>query len=381
MKRPHRYYLIAGEASGDLHASHLIAAIREQDPQAEFRCFGGDKMREQGATLVRHYRDLAYMGAIQVLLHLQTILDGMRQCQSDILSWKPDALILVDYPGFNLKIANYIKQHARIPIFYFIAPKIWAWKEDRIRAIRRDVDKVLSILPFEVEYFQNRHQYPVTYVGNPSADEVAAFKEANPHDFPQFVTDNHLSGKPIIALLAGSRRQEIDGNLQRMLAAAAPYTSDYELVIAAAPGFDDDFYLPLVGKTPARILHDQTFRILQYSTAAMVTSGTATLETALFGVPQVVCYFTFWRKIANWVKPHLLRVPYISLVNLIVDAPVVPELIGADMNVPTLRRHLQSILPEGKARESQLQGYAQMMTRLGQLGAPHHAAEAILKSL
>lgn len=379
--RPHRYYIIAGEASGDLHASHLVGALREKDPTAEFRGFGGEKMEAEGVTLVRHYRDLAYMGFVQVILHLRTILEGMRQCRKDITNWQPDVLILVDYPGFNLKIAKYIKQHTDIPVYYYISPKIWAWKEGRIKALRRYVDCILSILPFEVDYFRQRHQHEVTYVGNPSADEVNAFKRVNPTDWQGFVTDNDLNGKPIIALLAGSRKQEVRDNLQRMLAAAKTFTKDYELVLAAAPGFDDADYQPFLDNTPVRILHGQTFRILQHSTAALVTSGTATLETALFGVPQVVCYFMRGGKFILWAKKHLLKVPYISLVNLIVNAPIVPELVACLASPSNIRQHLTSILPEGKERKTQLDGYVLMCERLGRTGAADNAAEKIIKGL
>lgn len=373
----HRYYLIAGEASGDLHASHLVAALREADPQAEFRGFGGEKMEAEGVTLVRHYRDLAYMGFVPVLLHLRTILEGMRQCREDIVAWQPDVLILVDYPGFNLKIAKYIKEHTQIPIHYYISPKIWAWKEGRIKALRRDVDSILSILPFEVDYFRRRHGYEVTYVGNPSADEVAAFQQEHPADWQAFVRDNGLTGKPIIALLAGSRRQEVKDNLRRMLEAAAPFATDYELVLAAAPGFDDEAYRPYLGETPVHIVHGQTFRTLQHSTAALVTSGTATLETALFGVPQVVCYYMQGGKFTLWAKRHLLKVPYISLVNLIADAQVVPELVASLASPDIIHQHLADILPGAEGRERQLQGYDLMRQKLGKTGAAKTAAERI----
>lgn len=379
--RAHRYYIIAGEASGDLHASHLVAALRRRDPQAEFRGFGGEKMEAEGVTLVRHYRDLAYMGFVQVVLHLSTILDGLRQCRDDIAMWQPDVLILVDYPGFNLKIAKHIKQHTNIPIYYYISPKIWAWKEGRIKALRRDVDCILSILPFEVDYFRQRHQYEVTYVGNPSADEVVAYESHHPRNWNQFVADNQLSGKPVIGLLAGSRKQEIKDNLRRMLEAAKALTDRYELVLAAAPGFDDEAYQPFLDGTPVRILHDQTFRILQHSTAALVTSGTATLETALFGVPQVVCYYVKGGKFTLWAKRHLLKVPYISLVNLIANAPVVPELVASMATPSTIRQHLIAILPDGEGRDLQLQGYAQMRQRLGETAAAKNAAKHITQEI
>ena len=224
-----KYYLIAGEASGDVHASHLMAAIRQQDAAAQFRCFGGDMMAAQGAELVQHYRDLAYMGFIPVIMHLPTILRGMKRCQQDILAWQPDVLILVDYPGFNLKIARFVKQHSTIPVVYYIAPKIWAWKEHRIRDIKRDVDLLLSILPFEVPFYEKKHGYHINYVGNPTVDEVAKTPSGSP-------VKGENGERPIIALLPGSRKQEVRANLPRMLEAAAPYAKDYQLVLAAAPG-------------------------------------------------------------------------------------------------------------------------------------------------
>lgn len=253
-----KYYLIAGEASGDLHASHLIAAIRQEDAEAQFRCFGGDMMAAAGAELVRHYRDLAYMGIFPVLMHLRTILRGMRQCQEDILRWQPDVVILVDYPGFNLKIARFIKQNSSIPVHYYISPKIWAWKEHRIKDIKRDIDALFSILPFEVPFFEEKHHYPIHYVGNPTVDEVDAFlkgqgargkeQEAGSKEQGAFRKDNNLDGRPIIALLAGSRKQEVRDNFSRMLKAAEPYAKDYQLVLAAAPGLDDNFYKECIQK-------------------------------------------------------------------------------------------------------------------------------------
>ena len=279
-----KYYLIAGEASGDLHASRLMAALRDEDPEACFRCFGGDMMAGQGGELVQHYRDLAYMGFLPVLMHLPTIMRGMKRCREDILAWQPDAVILVDYPGFNLKIARYVKQHTHIPVFYYISPKIWAWKEYRIKDIKRDVDCLLSILPFEVPFYE-KHHYPIHYVGNPTVDEVDAFlKEQGARGKGQeaFRRDNGLDERPIIALLAGSRKQEVHDNLYRMLQAAEPYTKDYQLVLAAAPGLDDAFYREQIQTAKAKwqegkcsVVRDQTLRLLQHSTAALVTSGTA----------------------------------------------------------------------------------------------------------
>ena len=397
-----KYYLIAGEASGDLHASHLIAAIRKEDAEAKFRCFGGDMMSAEGAELVQHYRDLAYMGIFPVLMHLRTILRGMRQCQEDILRWEPNVVILVDYPGFNLKIARFLKQHSNIPVYYYISPKIWAWKEWRIKDIKRDVDAMFSILPFEVAFYE-KHHYPIHYVGNPTADEVDAFlKEQGTGSKEAFCEDNNLDGRPIIALLAGSRKQEVHDNLRRMIEATLPYTKDYQLVLAAAPGLDDAFYNEQVeqavtkvqssivnGQWPmvngqwsmVSIVRDQTYRLLQHSTAALVTSGTATLETALFRVPQVVCYYMKWGWLASLARKLILKVPYISLVNLIAGKEVVPELVAEQMNAENVRRHLAAILPGGPAREAQLQGYDRMAAILGEPGAPQRAAKIIVELL
>ncbi len=376
-----RYYLIAGEASGDLHASHLMAALREQDADAEFRFYGGEMMQQVGGTLVQHYRDLAYMGFLPVMMHLPTILRGMKRCKADILEWKPDVLILVDYPGFNLQVARYVKSHSEIPIFYYISPKIWAWKEYRIRNIRRDVDHLFSILPFEVDFFEGKHHYPIHYVGNPTVDEVDAYLQAHEADAAAFRSDNELDDRPVIALLPGSRRQEIRGNLSRMVQAAEPFLQQYQLVLAAAPGFDDAYYQEWMGEAQVKVLRNQTYRILQHSTAALVTSGTATLETALFRVPQVVCYYAKAGRLVSLGKKLILKIPYISLVNLIAGKEIVPELLAEKMNVENLRLHLSSILPSGSARQLQLDGYEAMAQRLGAPGAARRAAKGMVSLL
>lgn len=380
-----KYYLIAGEASGDLHASHLMASIKEEDAEARFRGFGGDKMAAEGMELVRHYRDLAYMGFIPVLLHLRTILRGMKDCKKDILKWQPDVVILVDYPGFNLKIARFIKQHSNIPVFYYIAPKIWAWKEYRIKNIKRDIDALFSILPFEVQFFEEKHHYPIHYVGNPTVDEVDAYLKQHPADAERFRKDNNLDERPIIALLAGSRKQEVRDNLCRMVEAAKPYINDYQLVLAAAPGLDDSFYKESIQMVNGKwlngkctIVRDQTYRLLQHSTAALVTSGTATLETALFRVPQVVCYYMKAGRLASFARKLILKIPYISLVNLIAGEEIVPELVAEQMNAKNVRRHLASILPGGSARKAQIEGYERMAAILGEPGAPQRAARIIV---
>ena len=376
-----KYYLIVGEASGDLHASHLMSALKTADSQAEFRFYGGDMMQAVGGTLVCHYRNLAYMGFLPVLMHARTILRGMADCKRDILNWKPDAVILVDYPGFNLQIASYVKRHTDIPVFYYISPKIWAWKEYRIRDIRRNVDQLYSILPFEVDFFEKKHRYPIHYVGNPTVVEAYAYKQTHRPAFEKFCADNNLDARPVIALLAGSRKQEIKGNLRMMAEVAGTWYNDYQMVIAAAPGIEDEFYRECLGDCPATLLRGQTYRILQHSLAALVTSGTATLETALFRVPQIVCYHMKAGWLANLGKKLLLKVPYISLVNLVAAREVLPELVAADMTPTNLHGHLISIHPGGSARKRQLQDYEDVAQRLGAPGAPQKAARLMTEYL
>ncbi len=371
-----KYFLIAGEASGDLHASHLMKALLAVDAQAEFRYYGGDCMQAVGGTLLTHYRHLAYMGFVQVLLHLPTILRGLRACKRAIREWRPDAVILVDYPGFNLKIARYVKQEQLCPVYYYISPKIWAWKEHRIQAIRRDVDRLFSILPFEIDFFEKKHHYPISYVGNPTVDEVAAY--CAQHGQPQ-------SDGRTLALLPGSRRQEIVDNLSRMLQAVAPLT-DYQLVIAQAPAVPADFYESLIVQSGilrerVTLLEGRTYELLSHAAAALVTSGTATLETALFRVPQVVCYYMRCGKVVSAIRPYFLKVPFISLVNLVVGREVVPELVADGMSVANLRAQLLPLLPGGVERERMLQGYEAMAERLGEPGAPQRAAEEIVRLL
>ena len=375
-----KYYLIVGEASGDLHASNLMRALQHEDPQAEFRFFGGDLMKAVGGTCVKHYRELAYMGFIPVLLHLRTIFRNMDYCKKDVEAWQPDVLILVDYPGFNLKIAEYIKQHTRIPVYYYISPKIWAWKEYRIKNIKRDVDELFSILPFEVDFFK-KHQYPVHYVGNPCVDAVDDFRKNGQETFSEFIAANGLENRPIIALLAGSRRQEIKDNLSRMIAAARSFPQ-YQFVVAGAPGIEPDFYKQYIDSS-TKIVFGQTYRLLQQAEAALVTSGTATLETALFRVPQVVCYYTAAGKLVSFLRRHILKVKYISLVNLIADCEVVTELVADGMTVANIKKELAKIVPGGSGRSLMLSEYDRLIAILGEPGASERAASqitALLKS-
>ena len=373
-----RYYLIVGEASGDLHASNLMRALRREDPEAEFRFFGGDLMAKVGGVCVRHYKSLAYMGFVPVLLHLRTILRNMDFCKNDVEAWNPDVLILVDYPGFNLKIAQYIKLHTQIPVFYYISPKIWAWKEYRIKNIKRDVDALFSILPFEVEFYR-KHGYPVHYVGNPCVDAVNAFRKSFKETFDDFVSAHHWGKKPVVALLAGSRKQEIKDNLQLMIQAARSFP-DYQFVVAGAPGIEPDFYRQYID-ADTEIVFGETYRLLSHAAAALVTSGTATLETALFRVPQVVCYYTAAGKLVSLLRRLVLKVPFVSLVNLIAGKEVVTELVAGDMSVRAVKRELAQILPGGKERERMLADYETLIQVLGEAGASERAARHMLEAL
>ena len=413
-----KYYLIAGEASGDLHASNLMRALKMRDTEAEFRFFGGDLMQAVGGTLVKHYSELAYMGLIQVALHAGTIMRGMKQCKEDIVTWAPDVVILVDYPGFNLSIAKYIKTHTQIPVYYYISPKIWAWKEYRIKDIRRYVDEMFSILPFEVPYYA-KHDYPIHYVGNPCVDAVAAFKAQYSESREEFCARHGLDPKrPIVALLAGSRKQEIRDNLPIMLATTKHYTKlallhrnkehkyqDFQWVIAGAPGISAEMYgqtqpIPpceggstdtaMPASPPYRedlgestsIIFGETYALLTHSYAAMVTSGTATLETALFRVPQVVCYYMKFGKMVSWLRGLVLKVEYISLVNLVADFPVVRELVAHEMNEHDLRGELDTLLLDDFVYNRMQDEYDRMvLAPLGEPGASEHAAEKMIELL
>ena len=375
-----KYYLIAGEASGDLHASNLMRTLKARDEKAEFRFFGGDLMQAVGGTLVKHYRELAYMGFVQVALHAGTIMRGMKQCKEDILAWAPDVVILVDYPGFNLSIAKYVKTHTQIPVYYYISPKIWAWKEYRIKDIRRYVDEMFSILPFEVPYFAG-HNYPIHYVGNPCVDAVAEFKAQYAESREAFCARHGLNPQlPIVALLAGSRKQEIKDNLPIMLAATKHFKG-FQWVIAGAPGIEEEMYRGF-GLQEAKVVFSETYPLLAHSYAAMVTSGTATLETALFRVPQVVCYYMKFGKVVSWLRGLVLKVKHISLVNLVANFTVVRELVADGMNERELKEELDQLLLEDFYRNRMLKEYDEMVLRpLGEAGASEHAAEKMVQLL
>ena len=376
-----RYYLIVGEASGDLHASRLMRSLKKYDELAEFRFFGGDLMAAEGGTRVKHYKELAYMGFVPVLLHLGTIFSNMKRCKEDIVAWKPDVVILVDYPGFNLNIAKFLKKNTLIPVYYYISPKIWAWKEWRIKSIKRDVSEMFSILPFEVPFYEQKHKYPVHYVGNPTAQEVAEFRVGYHQTYEEFCRENNLdSRKPIVALLAGSRLQEIKDNLPAMIEVAERF-EDYQMVLAGAPSIEDEYYDKFLEGTPVRVVKNKTYQLLSHTTAALVTSGTATLETALFNVPQVVCYETPLPKLIRFAFNHVLKVDYISLVNLVANKEVVPEMFADKFTIDGIANELYKIMPGQPARERMLAEYQEVLRELGSKVAPDEAASIMVDLL
>ncbi|MDL2208520.1 lipid-A-disaccharide synthase [Parabacteroides sp. OttesenSCG-928-O15] len=375
-----KYYLIAGEASGDLHAANLMAALKEQDPEADFRFFGGDRMLAVGGTLVKHYREMAYMGFIPVLLHARTILRNMKMCREDIAAYRPDVVILIDYPGFNLKIARYVKTKLAIPVYYYISPKIWAWKKYRIKDIRRYIDRMFCILPFETDFYQSL-DYAIDYVGNPSVDEIARYLESESIGKEEFLREEQLSDKKIIALLAGSRKQEIKDNLPTMLKVVSKYP-DHQAVIAGAPGISPDYYRQYTADYPeVKILFNRTYALLQYSCAALVTSGTATLETALFLVPQVVCYYTPAGSLVSFVFHRFFGVDYISLVNLIAGREVVKELFGKDFKSERIHQELDRLINDTDYRNQMIFDYEEVIGILGAPGASQRAARLICELL
>ena len=376
-----KYYLIVGEASGDLHASRLMRSLKKYDELAEFRFFGGDLMAAEGGTRVKHYKELAYMGFVPVLLHLGTIFSNMKRCKEDIVAWKPDVVILVDYPGFNLNIAKFLKKNTLIPVYYYISPKIWSWKEWRIKSIKRDVSEMFSILPFEVPFYEQKHKYPVHYVGNPTAQEVAEFRAGYHQTHEEFCRENNLdSRKPIIALLAGSRLQEIKDNLPAMIEVAERF-EDYQMVLAGAPSIEDEYYDKFLEGSPVRVVKNKTYQLLSHTTAALVTCGTATLETALFNVPQVVCYETPLPKLIRFAFNHVLKVDYISLVNLVANKEVVPEMFADKFTIDGIANELYQILPGQPARERMLAEYQEVLRELGSKVAPDEAASIMVDLL
>jgi len=368
-----KYYLIAGEASGDLHGSNLMRALAEIDPQAQFRFWGGDRMEAVGGKLIKHYRDLAFMGFWEVVTNLRTILRNIDLCKGDITAYQPDALIFIDYPGFNMRIAKWAKRQG-IPTHYYISPQIWAWKENRIKAIRRDVDAMYVILPFEKDFYEGKHQYPVHFVGHPLLDAIAARREVSMEVFKR---ENGLDERPIIALLPGSRKQEIAKMLSVMLSVVGSY-HPYQFVIAGAPSLGYDFYRQFIREENVHFVSGKTYDLLSHAHAALVTSGTATLETALFRVPEVVCYRGNW--ISYQIAKRVISLKYISLVNLIMDAPVVTELIQGDLNTRNLKVELDKLL-DPAYRDKLQRDYQALRERLGNEGASRRTAQAIYDSL
>ncbi|HEX8334000.1 MAG TPA: lipid-A-disaccharide synthase [Segetibacter sp.] len=351
-----KYYIIAGEASGDLHGSNLIKHLHQLDANANVRCWGGDLMEQAVATVVKHYRDLAFMGFVEVIFNLRTILKNLRFCKRDILSFQPDVIIFIDFPGFNLKIAEWAKEQ-RFKSVYYISPQIWAWKESRIKTIKRCVDRMLVILPFEKDYYQ-KFDYKVDYVGHPLIEVIEEFKK-------NAGSATSISNKKIIALLPGSRKQEIKKKLPVMLEVSKSFP-DYQFVIAKSPGLEDDFYEPFVKDySNVSAVKNKTYDVLNRSTAALVTSGTATLETALFGVPEVVCYKA--NAVSYAIAKKIVKIKYISLVNLIMDKLVVKELIQHDFTVDSCIKELNELL-NNEARQQQLKHDYSELNKLLSLG-------------
>jgi lipid-A-disaccharide synthase len=366
-----KYYIISGEASGDLHASNLMKALKKEESHTDFRFWGGDLMQQVGGTMVKHYRELSFMGFAEVFMNLRTILNNIKFCKQDILAYAPDAIILVDYPGFNLRIAEFAKKK-NIMVHYYISPQIWAWKENRIKKIKRDVDHMYVILPFEKDFYEIKHGYPVHFVGHPLLDAIADRKIIDPAIFAK---ENNLSDQPIIAILPGSRKQEITKMLTVMLK-MVPKFPDHQFVIAGAPSQELDFYKKLISTDNVAIVENKTYDLLSVSTAALVTSGTATLETALFKIPEVVCYRG--NEISYQIGKRLVNVKYISLVNLILDKEVVTELIQDEFNESNLENELFKIL-DHKHREKMFDQYYELEQKLGGKGASEKTANLIIK--
>lgn len=368
-----KYYIIAGEASGDLHGANLIKALKNEDADADIRFWGGDLMESAGGVLVKHYRDLAFMGFVEVFMNLRTILKNIKFCKKDIEKFNPDVIIFIDYPGFNMRIAKWAKQKG-IPTHYYISPQIWAWKENRIKDIKRDVDKMYVILPFEKDFYEKKHNFPVEFVGHPLIDAIHNRKTTSREDF---LKENNLEDRPIIALLPGSRKQEIKKKLTVMLSVVKDF-SDYQFVIAGAPSQDYSFYKTFLKDENVSFISNKTYDLLSHSEAALVTSGTATLETALFKVPEVVCYKG--NRISYEIAKRIITLKYISLVNLIMDREVVKELIQNELNTKNLKSELQKLL-NSEYRKNLLHQYDLLEEKLGGNGASEKTAKLIIDSL
>jgi lipid-A-disaccharide synthase len=368
-----KYYIIAGEASGDLHGSNLMKALYEEDPNAEIRFWGGDLMQNVGGTLVKHYRELAFMGFVEVIFNLKTILNNITICKNDITQFNPDVIIYIDYPGFNMRIAKWAKQLG-YKNHYYISPQIWAWKENRIKAIKLDIDKMYVILPFEKDFYEVKHKFPVEFVGHPLID---AIHNQSGIDANTFRAENHLSEKPIIAILPGSRKQEISKMLSVMLSVVKDFP-DYQFVIAGAPSQELSFYQQFISGENIKFVSNKTYALLRNATAALVTSGTATLETALFKVPEVVCYKGSWA--SYQIAKRIITLKYISLVNLIMDREVVTELIQDDCSTKRICEELTKIL-EPNYRKILLENYDLLEEKLGGIGASKKTAHLIVDTI
>ncbi|MDB9806062.1 lipid-A-disaccharide synthase [Crocinitomicaceae bacterium] len=371
-----RLYIIAGEASGDLHGSNLMEELLGQQADLDIRFWGGDRMREIGGEPAKHIRDLSFMGFWEVITNIRTIAANLKFCRKDILAFKPDALILIDYPGFNLRIAEWAKKQG-IKVYFYVSPQVWAWKENRVKKIKASVDEMYVILPFEKEFYK-KHDFEVSYLGHPLLDEIEKFKE-RALTKEEFYKANELDERPIIALLPGSRKQEISVKLPLMLKAGLQF-SDYQLIIAGAPSIDESFYAGLLPKIGGvSILYGKTYDLLNQSTAGLITSGTATLETTLLGVPQVVCYKG--NPISYRIAKSLIKIKFISLVNLIMDEEVVRELIQKECNVAEMKKELKEILPNGNKRKAISLKYTKLIEVLGAGGASKKIAASILEKL
>jgi lipid-A-disaccharide synthase len=368
-----KYYIIAGEASGDLHGSNLMKALYKEDPTADIRFWGGDLMQQVGGTLVKHYRELAFMGFAEVVLNLKTIFRNIKLCKTDVEQFQPDVLIFIDYPGFNMRIAKWAKLKG-IPTHYYISPQIWAWKESRIKDIKRDFDKLYVILPFEKDFYEKKHHFPVEFVGHPLID---AIQNRETTDATTFRKQNNLDERPIIAILPGSRKQEISKMLTLMLSVGNDFP-EYQFVIAGAPSQEYSFYETFLKGKNIKFISNETYNLLSHAHAALVTSGTATLETALFKVPEVVCYKGSW--LSYQIAKRIITLKYISLVNLIMDEEVVTELIQEDCNTARIKSELTKIL-DPNYRKNLLEKYDQLEQKLGGVGASASTAKLIVKSI
>ena len=373
-----KYFIIAGEASGDLHASNLMRELRKADPETDFCFLGGDLMQAQGGKMIKHYRKMAFMGFWGVLKNARKVLDNINECKKAIIEFQPDVVILVDYPGFNLPMAKFTKVKLNIPVYYYISPKIWAWKEHRINDIKKYVDKVFTIFPFETTFYAG-HDYPAEYIGNPSVDSVS-MRPNQLQTFKEFCTINNLPNKPIIAILAGSRKQEISACIPRMINATLRFP-EYQAVIAGAPGIDPKFYNSIIKDKSVQIVFDQTYELLQQAKAAIVNSGTATLETALIGTPEVVVYNVYFGRFMMVLKDLFVKVKYISLVNLVAEKEVVKELMAHYFTVETVSKELDNLLHNKSYRENMLNEYMIMKNSLGGPGAAGNAAKRMVELL